>query len=621
MTEGASSALIFGAVDEAFARSPNCRLGHGTGRFLGVNITSSSAASPAVQNVQANGVVADDANLSWEAFPNAVKYRIYWSLSADMPATCEPNCVVVTPNAGPSYSLKTAIESVVPAQTVSTGSTYYVKISGVSSAGKTVSSYSAPLTVDLEGDPPPVTPTGNIGGTLTTSPAGGVTVGDAISITANFSSTQKSKTVTFYQETATPGDYLAIGTVKSNSSGDATLTNHVVAANEKYFARVDALETNVVAVTAATPNADGHIVAFSSDGKTVTAQFDTPASGAATRLEMQRIVTTETDEVNSTNPADPADTSAAPWVTVASSTQNASGATTFKLSGAYPYRVSHNYRARSVATTTPTMAFGLGQVAPKSSGLSALYFNTNENHAVDTRTHYFEGEFAMSASSNFPGCTDVGYTDASKRLKNSTMKGRGNYSWSFPRKSFTLKLGKSTDLCGMGKSKKWALVSNDYDKSFMRNSLAGYLGYKFTNMAWTPKSTPVDLYLNGSYRGNYLLIERITPTPRGSMCPSSRLMTVTRTAMVSSRRSVRPRTPLTRTTPIPAGPAATSSSGTSARVRTTTRSLGSDSGYVGVKDPRTITDREATVTDEGHQLAAEELHQSYLNTVDRRAAR
>ena len=28
-------------------------------------------------------------------------------------------------------------------------------------------------------------------------------------------------------------------------------------------------------------------------------------------------------------------------------------------------------------------------------------------------------------------------------------------------------------------------------------------------MAWTPKSRPVDLYMNGSYRGTYLLIERI----------------------------------------------------------------------------------------------------------------
>ena len=113
---------------------------------------------------------------------------------------------------------------------------------------------------------------------------------------------------------------------------------------------------------------------------------------------------------------------------------------------------------------------------PKNTGLSAVYFNTNEGHAVDTRTHYFEGEFAMTAQLEMP--VHGGQTVARHRkpLKQSVMKGRGNYSWSFKRKSFTLKLGKATDLCGMGTGKKCALVSQDYDKSFLRNALAGFVG-------------------------------------------------------------------------------------------------------------------------------------------------
>ena len=80
------------------------------------------------------------------------------------------------------------------------------------------------------------------------------------------------------------------------------------------------------------------------------------------------------------------------------------------------------------------------------------------------------------------------------------MKGRGNYSWSFDKKSFTLKLDKKTNLCGMGSSKKWALVANHYDKSLLRNTVADYIGSKLTNLAWTPESRPVDLWVNGSYR-------------------------------------------------------------------------------------------------------------------------
>ena len=92
----------------------------------------------------------------------------------------------------------------------------------------------------------------------------------------------------------------------------------------------------------------------------------------------------------------------------------------------------------------------------------------------------------------------------------ATAKGRGNYSWTFAKKSFTLKLDKKTDLCGMGKSKKWALIAGAYDRSLLRTSAAFDLGSKLTNMAWTPKAKPVDLYVNGSYRGNYMLVERIT---------------------------------------------------------------------------------------------------------------
>ena len=71
-------------------------------------------------------------------------------------------------------------------------------------------------------------------------------------------------------------------------------------------------------------------------------------------------------------------------------------------------------------------------------------------------------------------------------MKFSVMKGRGNYSWSFKRKSYTLKLGKKTDLCGMGKSKKYALVSPGLRQVAPAQRLARYVGEKFNNMAWTP---------------------------------------------------------------------------------------------------------------------------------------
>jgi hypothetical protein len=479
-----------------------------------------------------------------------------------------------------------------------------------------------PLTAATAAGPPAARalalagPTGTVTGTLSSSPAGPVVQGETVILTGNFASSQSGKTVTFFEESpAGSGEFVPAGTGKANKSGNATLT-YTAAETRNLYANVGTNDTQIYTLVASPPDAAGHVNPITGSGKTVTAQFDNPAPGTATKLQVQRIPTKETNEVNSTDPAAPADAAKGPWVTIASSTQNASGATTFALPSPYPYRVDHSYRALSGPTTTPPVAFGLGQVAPKNSGLAALYFNTNENHAVDTRTRYFEGEFSMSADSKGLGCTDIGVTDPSKRLKNSTMKGRGNYSWSFRRKSFTLKLGTSTDLCGMGKSKKYALVSDDYDKSLLRNSLGGYVGKTFDNLAWTPDSTPVDLYLNGSYRGNYLLIERIGPDPARVNIPE--LKGGEKTCPAGGAK-----TPEDQTTnalhPNNVDPCVTGGyilewdfrKGADYNV-----SLGSDSGYVGVKDPENDLDRDGKVTTKGISSQQKTYIKTYLNRVD-----
>jgi hypothetical protein len=40
--------------------------------------------------------------------------------------------------------------------------------------------------------------------------------------------------------------------------------------------------------------------------------------------------------------------------------------------------------------------------------------------------------------------------------------------------------------------------------------VANHVGQTMTNLAWTPQSRPIDFFVNGSYRGSYILIERIT---------------------------------------------------------------------------------------------------------------
>lgn len=91
--------------------------------------------------------------------------------------------------------------------------------------------------------------------------------------------------------------------------------------------------------------------------------------------------------------------------------------------------------------------------------------------------------------------------------KIASMGGRGMSTWQAGKKPYNITLEEEADLLGMGRGKKWILLANAYDPSNLRNTIvldaARQLG-----LAYTPQCQWVDLYLNGSYAGLYLLTER-----------------------------------------------------------------------------------------------------------------
>lgn len=94
----------------------------------------------------------------------------------------------------------------------------------------------------------------------------------------------------------------------------------------------------------------------------------------------------------------------------------------------------------------------------------------------------------------------------------ATIKGRGNSSWGFAKKSYSIKLMESQKLCGLGsgKSKSWVLSASHCDQSLMRNYMGYWLQRQLTNIPWGQDCCHVDLYLNGEYQGVYLLSEKIS---------------------------------------------------------------------------------------------------------------
>ena len=91
------------------------------------------------------------------------------------------------------------------------------------------------------------------------------------------------------------------------------------------------------------------------------------------------------------------------------------------------------------------------------------------------------------------------------------IKGRGNATWrgdSGYKNPYNIKLNKKTNLLGMGSSKGWCLLANDYDDSNLRNRIALDLGLEI-GVDFTSHTQPVDLYINNEYFGLYGLTEKI----------------------------------------------------------------------------------------------------------------
>ena len=88
-------------------------------------------------------------------------------------------------------------------------------------------------------------------------------------------------------------------------------------------------------------------------------------------------------------------------------------------------------------------------------------------------------------------------------------KGRGNSTWKlFDKKGYQIKFAKKTSVLGMDKAKKWVLLADSSDPLMMKNKLvydlAEEYGYEFSQ-----HSEYVDLWVNGEYRGLYIICEKI----------------------------------------------------------------------------------------------------------------
>lgn len=91
----------------------------------------------------------------------------------------------------------------------------------------------------------------------------------------------------------------------------------------------------------------------------------------------------------------------------------------------------------------------------------------------------------------------------------SKMKVRGNSTSLTDKKPFTIKFDKKVELIeGAGKEKKWVVLAEWYDKTLLRDAVMLDLAKKM-EMPYTSEHEYAKLYLDGKYRGIYMVTEPV----------------------------------------------------------------------------------------------------------------
>ncbi len=128
-----------------------------------------------------------------------------------------------------------------------------------------------------------------------------------------------------------------------------------------------------------------------------------------------------------------------------------------------------------------------------------IYINTQGSSPIVTKDEYLSGMVRIDGAGVFP---DLPMTDMQ-------IKGRGNTSWTTTGKApYHMKFNTSLPVLGLKKGKHWNLIANAQSRSATTNAIAMKMA-QLVETAGFNHEIPVELYLNGTYRGSYNLTENI----------------------------------------------------------------------------------------------------------------
>ena len=155
------------------------------------------------------------------------------------------------------------------------------------------------------------------------------------------------------------------------------------------------------------------------------------------------------------------------------------------------------YKGIAVAITLLTAGAAAAEYEQLTNIPTVYITTTNPNPKLD-KENYQEGTITVVSKNA---------AEAHEALPMG-VRGRGNSTWSMPKKPYRVKLEKKNNFMGnTAKAKSWVFLANYADKSLMRNAVAFEIS-RYVGLEYSPSVKFVDLVFNGQYLGNYMVTDQ-----------------------------------------------------------------------------------------------------------------